>query len=80
MFPLRHVILYKWFFGDAATLAEVSQRLVRNHFYTVKPRDDILVATSLTKPAAVIFTLIQTEEEGGDLILVQTPIGHYTYD
>lgn len=80
MFPLKHAIVYSWVLHEAATLNEVNKRLLQNHFYTVRPRNDILVATSIAKPAAVIFIFLQSKEKGGDLILIQTPIGHYSYD
>lgn len=79
-FPLKHVVVYKWSFNEATTMAEIGRRLIQDHFYVVRPREDILVATSLAKPSAVIFVFIQREESGGDLVLVQTPIGPYTYD
>jgi len=80
LFPLRHAIVYNWAFREAATLTELNKRLLQNHFYTARPRDDILVATSLAKPAAVIFVFIQTKEDGGDLVLIQTFLGRYSYD
>ena len=79
-FPLRHIILYKWYFGEAKSLEEVSRRLNKSFFYAVKLRDDMLIITSLSKPGAVVLTLIRNEDSGGDLILVQTPLGHYNYD
>ena len=80
LFPLKHVIAYKWIFNEASTLAEVGQRLTQNLFYTIEPKKGILVVTSLSKPAAVIFVFMQTEKDGGDLVLIQTPMGSYTYD
>ena len=80
LFPLKHVIVFTWGWGEASTLSEVNQRLAQRGFYTVRPKANILVATSRTKPAIVIFTFIQAGREGGDLILIQTPAGPYTYD
>lgn len=79
VFPLKHVVIVKWRYSDASNLYEVRDRLDRNHFYTVQPRSDILVATSIAKPLAVIFVFIDRREGGGDLIMIQTPLGRYSH-
>ncbi len=77
-FPLKHVLVFRWFFEDAKTVDELVRRLRENHFYVVRPRDDILVATSEARPALITFTFIKNRRDGGDLILIQAPWGWYS--
>jgi len=79
-FPLKHVLLYSWEFKAAQSLSEVAERLREAKFYVVRPRKDVLVATSLARPGAVIMVFSQKGERGGDLVLVQTPEGPYGFD
>jgi len=44
----------------------------------VRPRGDVLVATSMTRPFMVVFVLIVRGEDGGDLVVVQGPQGWYS--
>ena len=78
VFPSKHVVVLKWVYADAKNLYEIRDRLDKKHFYTIIPRHDILVATSIAKPAAVIFVFLD-KGGGGDLIMIQTPLGHYSY-
>jgi len=80
LFPIKHVILYKWRFREARSLSELRERLERSHFYTISPRRGMLVATSRSKPSAVIFVFTQEGDEGGELLLIQTPLGYYTLE
>ncbi|MHA1594267.1 MAG: hypothetical protein ACTSXJ_09850 [Candidatus Baldrarchaeia archaeon] len=79
MFPLKHVVVLKWRYSESRNLYEVRDKLDQKHFYTVLPRSDVLVATSIAKPAAVIFVFLDRRTGGGDLIMIQTPMGHYSH-
>jgi len=80
IFPLKHVLVYSWEFRTARSLDEVVRRLEEARFYVVKPREDLLVLTSLAKPSAVIIILAQRDESGGDMVVVQTPQGPYGFE
>ncbi len=56
---------------------ELEKRLRDKLFYVLRPRKDIITATSLTNPSMIIFILIQNMKEGGDLIVIQNPGGWY---
>ena len=77
-FPLKHVLAFKWFFREAKTLKELSERLKNYHFYVASPKSNILVTTSEARPYLVLFTFIKNRPDGGDLILVQAPWGWYS--
>ena len=74
---INSALIYEWRFSKASTLEEVEERLRKASFYVVKPREDVLVATSLTNPFMVVFTFIQRSKEGGELLVVEAPWGWY---
>ena len=80
LFPLKHVLVYAWELGTARSLDEVAERLEEAKFYVVRPREDILVMTSLARPGAVILIMVERGPGHGDLIVVQTPEGPYGYE
>ena len=77
---ISSALIYEWKFSRASTLSEVEERLRRASFYVVRPRSDVLVATSLTNPFMVVFTFIQRFEQGGELLVVEAPWGWYGED
>ncbi|PCN51157.1 hypothetical protein B6U99_00840 [Candidatus Geothermarchaeota archaeon ex4572_27] len=79
LFPLRHVLVFRWRFGEARDLDELMRRMGERMFYAIRPAEDVLVATSKTKPSAVIFVFLREGDDGGRLILIQTPGGRYSY-
>lgn len=79
LFPLKHVLVFKWNYDVARSLDDVAKFLDEGYFYVVRPREDILVATSLSKPGLVVFIFL-ARNSGGDLILIQQPDGPYDYD
>ena len=68
VYPIKHVCVYRWEFGEAKSLNDVAARLEKHH-YCVSPRDDMLVITTPAKPTVVIV-MIQRDEKGGELIVV----------
>lgn len=78
IWPLKHALIYPWKFGRAQTMSEVGEELSRHQFFVLKPREDVLVATSKARPCAVIFVLWRKDEEGGELLLIQTHLGWYS--
>jgi len=80
LFPLKHVLVYSWELRAAKSLADVARRLEEARFYVVRPRTDVLVATSLARPGAVVFVLLEREPGRGDLVLVQGPEGPYSFE
>ena len=79
LFPLRHTLVYRWSFARAGDLAEVARNLNEEFFYVLKAKPGLLTVTSRSKPTAVIFVVIQRDRQGGELILIQTIEGCYTY-
>ena len=59
---------------------EVREELSRHQFFVLKPREDMLVATSKARPGAVIFVLWRRDEGGGELLLIQTHLGWYSQE
>ena len=80
VFPIKHVLLYGWEFRVSRDLSDVAKRLEKARFYVVRPREDFLVLTSLARPSAVIIVLIQRGERGGELLVIQTPQGPYSFE
>jgi len=71
--------VYGWSFARAGDLAEIARNLSEELFYVLRAKSGLLTVTSRSKPAAVIFVIIQKERWGGELILIQTMEGCYTY-
>ena len=80
LFPLKHVLVYGWELSRARDLADVAERLRTARFYVVRPRQDVLVFTSLTRPGAVVMVMLEREPGRGDLVIVQGPEGPYGYE
>ncbi len=80
LFPLKHVLVYGWELSSARDLADVAERLRAARFYVVRPRQDVLVFTSLTRPGAVVMVMLEREPGRGDLVIVQGPEGPYGYE
>ena len=76
--PIRTAMVFRWTWSTARSLDEVAERLRRASFYVVRPRGDVLVATSMTRPFVVVFVLMVRGEDGGDLVVVQGPQGWYS--
>ena len=79
LFPIKHALVYDWTFGEASNLARVAENLAKELFYVLNPEINVLTVTSKTRPTAVIFTIIQRNAHSGELILIQTPEGRYTF-
>lgn len=75
--PIKSVHIFKWFFNFVENMDKLEDRLKSRSFYVLRPREDVIVATSLTNPSMVIFILIQKNSSGGDLIVLQNPGGWY---
>ncbi len=80
VFPLKHVLVYAWELRTAKSLDEIVRRLEEARFYVVRPREDIIVMTSLARPGAVVLIMIERGPGHGDLIVVQMPEGPYSYE
>jgi len=78
--PLKHVLIYSWELRAAKSLEDVASRLTEAKFFVVRPREDVLVATSLARPGAVIFVLLERGGGRGDLVLIQGPEGPYSFE
>ena len=68
LFPIKHVYVYKWEFDDSKSLKDIAERIKKHHYY-VMPKENLLVITTPVKPT-VIIVLIQRDEKGGDLIVI----------
>ena len=79
LFPIKHALVYDWSFDEAPDLAGVAGNLTKELFYVLNPEANVLAVTSITKPTAVIFTIAQRDAHGGELVLIQTPKGEYTF-
>ena len=78
--PIKHALTFRWKFRESSSLSMVAESLARNHFYTVRGGESVLVATSISRPLAVIFVFVLEHSEGGSLILIQTREGWYNYE
>ncbi|MHC1635564.1 MAG: hypothetical protein ACXQTS_02925 [Candidatus Methanospirareceae archaeon] len=76
--PLKHVLVFKWKFEEARSMEDIEERF-KGYYFVVKPREDILVTTTFISPY-VICVLMRKDEEGGDLIIIQTFAGRYDYE
>ena len=75
--PIKSALVFKWTWNVVRDVDSLEKRLRERLFYVLRPRNDIIVATSLTNPSMIIFVLI-CREDGGDLIVIQNPGGWYT--
>ena len=78
LFPIKHVLIFSWSFNEVTDLYKVAENLTKELFYVLRAGENILVATSRSKPA-VIFVILQRDPKGGELILIQTHEGWYNY-
>ncbi|RLF15662.1 MAG: hypothetical protein DRJ97_03345 [Thermoprotei archaeon] len=76
--PIKTALVFNWTWRASKSLDEVEARLRRGSFYVVRPRRDVLVATSSTRPFMVVFVLLEKGIEGGDLIVIESPEGWYS--
>ena len=77
--PIKSVLVFKWAFSSVITsMDKLEERLKDNLFYVLRPRNDVIAATSLTNPSMIIFVIIQNNEKGGDIIVLQNPGGWYS--
>ena len=74
--PIKSALAFRWTWDVVKSADELERRLKEQLFYVLRPRDDILVATSLTNPSMIIFVLM-CREDGGDLVVIQNPGGWY---
>lgn len=76
--PIKSALMFKWSWDQVTSMDELEERMKKNMFYTLRPVDDLIVATSLTNPSMIIFAVIQRDRDGGDLIVIQNPGGWYS--
>jgi len=79
-YPIKHVLVFNFDFEKSSNLDEVARRLGESGFYLVRARKDVLAATSKVKPYIVLFLFVQRTPEGGELFLIQTHDGWFSYD
>ena len=78
--PIKRVLVFNWKFKDTKSMSELEERLSREFFYTYRPRDEIVVATSKSRPLAVIFVIVKSHSDGGYIILIETNLSWYSYE
>ena len=74
------MLVFDFGFEKSSNLDEVARRLGESGFYLVRARKDVLAATSKVKPHIVLFLFVQRTPEGGELFLIQTHDGWFSYD
>ena len=79
-YPIKHVLVFNFDFEKSSNLNEVAKRLGESGFYLVRAKKDVLAATSKVKPYIVLFLFVQRTPEGGELFLIQTHDGWFSYD
>ncbi len=79
-YPIKHVLVHNWSFDKASSFDEVAENLRQALFYLVRPREDVLVAVSQAKPYILLFLFIQRTSEGGEVFLIETHEGRFSYD
>ncbi|RLF21836.1 MAG: hypothetical protein DRJ68_02550 [Thermoprotei archaeon] len=77
--PIKSALAFKWTWDVVRDVDGLERRLKERLFYVVRPRSDVIVATSLTNPSMILFVMM-CGDEGGDLIVVQNPGGWYSDD
>lgn len=77
--PLRNVLVRNFLFEKSLSLDEVARRLEEAGFFLLRPRKDVLAATSRSQPHSLLLLFLQRRAEGGELILIQTYEGRLSY-
>ena len=74
--PIKSALVFEWTWGTVKSFDELEKRLRDRLFYVLRPRDDVIVATSMTNPSMIIF-VITCRDGGGDIVVIQNPRGWY---
>jgi len=79
--PLKRVLIFEFQYGEGKSLEEVKRRLER--WYCIfHPRRDLLVMRSLAEegPTKIIFLVWEKNEEGGEIVIIETRDSWYSYE
>jgi len=74
--PIKSALVFEWKWGSVKSFDELEKRLRERLFYVLRPRNDVIVATSMTNPSMIIF-VITCRDGGGDIVVIQNPGGWY---
>jgi hypothetical protein len=74
--PIKSALVFEWTWSVVKSFDELEKRLRERLFYVLRPRNDVIVATSMTNPSMIIF-VITYRNGGGDVVVIQNPRGWY---
>jgi hypothetical protein len=74
--PIKSALVFEWTWDAVKSFDELEKRLRERLFYVLRPRSDVIVATSMTNPSMIIF-VITCRDGGGDIVVIQNPGGWY---
>ncbi len=74
--PIKSALVFEWAWDVVKSFDELEKRLRERLFYVLRPRSDVIVATSMTNPSMIIF-VITCKDGGGDVVVIQNPGGWY---
>ncbi len=78
---LKRVLTFNYEYKEAKSLEEVAERLKRT-YQIFQPTKDVLITRSLAEKDVVriLFVLLEENEKGGELVLLETTKSWYNYE